>query len=199
MASRITQAANDQQSMMLRGNISPRLHRATDQGRLPAATPLSQMALVFRRSDAQQNALDLLLDQQQDPASLNYHKWLTPEQFGQRFGLSAADLSKITNWLQARGFRDIQVARGLDYVTFDGTAGQVESAFRTQINRYVLDGKSHYANATEPSIPAAFASVVAGIRSLTDFRPKPRVRVQPKFTSSSSGNHFVAPADFATI
>ncbi len=199
VTNRITQPVNDQQMSSLRGNIHPKLQRAVDQGRLAASAPLGQLALIFKRSDAQQKALDLLLDQQQDPASPNYHKWLTPEQFGQRFGLGDADLAKVTGWLQAHGFRDIQVARGRDYVTFDGTAGQVDAAFRTQMHQYVLDGKTHYANATEPYIPAAFASVVAGIRSLNDFRPKPRVRVQPKFTSSKTGDHFVAPADFATI
>jgi subtilase family serine protease len=75
----------------------------------------------------------------------------------------------------------------------------MESAFHTQIHEYVVDGETHYASATEPSVPRALANVVLGFRSLHDFRPKPRGFVKPKFTSSLTGNHFLAPDDFATV
>lgn len=198
--SRITQAANDQQVTRLKGNLSPLLPRAVDRGQLAASTPLNRVTMVFKRTTAQQNALDTLLRQQQDPTSANYHKWLTPEQFGEQFGLSTSDLAKITGWLQVRGLTVVEVARGRNYVSFTGTAGQIASAFHTEFHQYALNGKTHFANVTEPSIPSAFADVVSGIQALNDFRPKPRaIKLSPRFTSSISGNHFLAPEDVATI
>src|SRR5437870_9246698 len=87
-------------------------------------------------------------------------------------------------------------------VVFSGPARFLETAFRTQIHRYLANGEVHFANASEVTIPAAFSNVILGIRSLNDFRPHPRPhlkQVQSLFTSSISGNHFLAPDDFATI
>src|SRR5207244_12299389 len=78
--------------------------------------------------------------------------------------------------------------------------------FQTTIHSYTVDGRTFYANASEPQVPAAFAAVVSGFRALNNFRLNPRPRIKrfdvpasPDFTSSVTGNHYLAPADFATI
>src|SRR5260370_42269098 len=64
----------------------------------------------------------------------------------------------------------------------------------------VVNGKGHFANAGEASVPAALSDVVLGFRSLDNFQLKPRtLKMNPRFTSRLSKNHFVAPPDFATI
>src|SRR6185295_4014138 len=81
-----------------------------------------------------------------------------------------------------------------------GSAAQVESAFHTQFNRYLVNGQTSIANAVEISVPQAIAEMVQGFRGFENFRPQPRVHaVKPNFTSHQTGNHFVAPGDFATI
>jgi subtilase family serine protease len=82
----------------------------------------------------------------------------------------------------------------------------VITAFQTEIHNYRVDGQSHYANATELTIPAALSGVVSTIRNLDDFKPKPFVRfhaettaAKPAFTSSQSGNHYLQPGDVAVI
>ncbi len=198
---RISQAPSDAASFRLRGNVAPRIAAATDVGTAAASMPLSGMTIAFSRTQAQQDSLDALLAQQQDPSSPNYHKWLTPEQFADRFALSQSDMDKVEAWLKAQGFGIVDRARSRTSITFSGTAAQVAAAFHTQIHRYQANGDEHFANATEPEIPAAFAGVVLGIRSLHDFHPRPRSAHQlaPRFTSSVSGNHFLAPDDVATI
>ena len=102
------------------------------------------------------------------------------------------------------------MARARNAVTFSGTAAQIDSAFKTQIHNYQVDGEMHYANATEPSLPAAMQGVVRGIHGLHDFRLKARIRkstmlgipadrMSPANTSSSTGKHYLAPDDFAAI
>ena len=164
------------------------------------------MTMHFKLTESQQDALNTLMLQQQNPASANYHQWLTPEQYAGSFGLSQSDFARAVAWLQQQGFSIDETARSRSWVAFSGTADQVTAAFHTEIHRYSVAGRIHYANATEPSIPTALAGVVEGIRSLDDFRPAPksiRRRISatpnPRFTSSVSGDHFIAPADFATI
>src|SRR5690242_20224894 len=99
--SRISQSANDQQVTALRDNVHPFIRRAVDQGPVAQSKVLNRVVMQFKRSDAQEKALELLLQQQQDPASPNYHKWLTPEQFADRFGMTDTDLAKVSSWLQA--------------------------------------------------------------------------------------------------
>src|SRR5207249_6715966 len=127
-------------------------------------------------TDAQQAELDALLKQQQDPSSPNYHKWTTPEQFADRFGISANDLSRVVDWLHAQGFTIDEVARNRRSVTFTGSASQVEASFRTPIHEYVVDGETFYANMNDPYVPEALANVVMGFRSLNNFRLKARAR-----------------------
>jgi hypothetical protein len=69
-----------------------------------------------------------------------------------------------------------------------------------------VGGKTYYANASEPAMPAALADVVQGFTSLDNYGPKPRsvfrqanAGPQPDFTSYITGNIFMAPADFAVI
>jgi len=118
---RISQAANDQQVMRLRGNIHPLVQRAVDQGPVANSMQVNRAVIQFQRSEAQQKALETFLAELQDPASSNYHKWLTPEQFGERFGMSTGDLAKISGWLQAHGLKVVNVARGRDWIAFSGT------------------------------------------------------------------------------
>src|SRR5581483_5692601 len=110
--------------------------------------------------------------------------------------------AKVKDWLTAQGFTIDEVSRGHSYIAFSGPAGSMNSAFRTELHQYAVNGDVHFANATPIAIPSALSSVVAGVRSLNDFKPKPHVnsrRVKPDFTSSVSGNHFLAPDDFASV
>ncbi len=144
---------------------------------------------------------------QQDPASPSYHKWLTQAQFGQQFGMSAADLDKVSAWLQQEGFTVTSIAPSNNAISFSGNIAAVERAFQTQIHNYSVNGETHFANATQISIPSAFAGTVSSVRGLNDFRLKPRLQFaksreassNPHFTSGLTGQHYVAPGDFAVI
>ena len=167
---------------------------------------MSGVSLVFKPSAAQQSALDKLLAQQQDASSPNYHRWVTPAEFADRFGLSQNDINKVISWLQSQGLTVTRTANSRNQVFFEGSVAQIEAAFRTEIHNYLVDGEMHYANATEPSVPAALSSIVLAVQNLHTFQPKPRAAVRrtsdspdPHFTSHLSGNHFLSPGDFATI
>jgi hypothetical protein len=166
--------------------------------------------LVLKSSPKQEQALKMLLDQQQDKRSPNYHRWLTPDEFGVAFGVEQTDIEQVTGWLTKHGFRVDDVARGRRSVAFSGKAGQVEDAFHTEIHSYAVNSERHISNSTDLSVPAAIASVVAGVVSLDDFRPKfsPAVRSTPERVASfqkphaylTDGSvHYIVPGDFAVI
>src|SRR5450755_746637 len=73
--------------VVLSRNTPPQVAQAIDAGPVPDSFQLSGLTLQFRRTPAQQQALDRLLKDQQDPNSALYHKWLTPEETADRFGL----------------------------------------------------------------------------------------------------------------
>jgi len=81
-----------------------------------------------------------LMDAQQDKSSPRYHAWLTPDEFGEQFGPSDADLLAVTDWLSGQGFQNVQVAAGRTVIEFGGNAGQVRRAFGTQIQNYAVHG-----------------------------------------------------------
>ena len=172
-----------------------------DQGRVEGSLLIDHAAMVFKLAPTQQAALDKLLAEQQDPHSPNFRKWLTPEQYAARFGMSDSDLGKVTAWLKSQGLRVDGFSRGRTQVFFSGTADQVGDAFHTEFHRYLVEGETSLANAVEISVPEAISGMVLGFRGLENFRPRPRARVEarPNFTSHQTGNHFIAPGDFATI
>jgi subtilase family serine protease len=165
------------------------------------------MTLVFNRSAAQQADLDALLAAQQNPASPQFHQWLTPAEFGARFGMADADLAKVENWLQSQGFAVDSVSPSRDRITFSGSAATVASAFSAPLHHYMLNGNTNIAPSADITLPSALSRVVAAVTNLSDFRPRPHVlhaaaresTVRPSYTSSQTGNHFLTPLDIATI
>src|ERR1017187_1207426 len=193
-------------AVWLQGNRRPMFVPENDQGPVADSLRLENISLTFRLAESQQADLTALLAEQQDPSSPNFRQWLTPEQYADRFGLSQNDIRQGVEWLQAQGFQVTNRARCRDGVTFSGTAAQVRAAFQTEIHNFSLHGRTYFANASEPAVPAVLADMVLGFHGLDNYPLKPhgtfrRVtpELHPEFTSSVSSNTFVAPTDFAII
>ncbi len=204
---RITAQIEDSSRVTLAGSRPPRALPADDIGAVPASLKLQGMSLDFSRSAAQQTALDALVAAQQNPASPLYHQWITPDQYAAQFGVADSDIATVTAWLERQGFSVDAVARSRNRIIFSGTAGQVAAAFGTPLHYYLTPAngsepaKTHFAPSADLTIPAALSSVVLSVGNLSDFRLRPHIvhSVQPRFTSSSTGNHFLTPGDLATI
>lgn len=201
-------AVKENAVVTLQGNVHALAQPEFDQGALTGSTRLGRMILNLHASQTQEEELDALLAEQQNPESPLYHKWLTPEEFGQRFGVRRETLSKITTWLTAHGFTINEVSTGNRQILFTGTAAQVAETFHTEIHSYRVNGVTHIANAQDPQIPATFASAVNGVVSLHDFHSTSQIARHTQAGSASSGalpqwttssSHYLFPADWATI
>lgn len=197
----ITQSVDESKLVTLAGNTRPEVKAKADRGRVADSLPMEHMMLQLKRSAEQERELEKFIDDIQDKSSPNFHHWITATEFGERFGLSKQDLETIQRWLQAHGFTVNVVYENGMLIDFSGTAGQVRTAFHTDIHQLNVKGVKHIANMSDPKIPAALQPAVAGVVSLHDFTPRPMYKPRANYTFDSGGGTYyaVVPADLATI
>jgi subtilase family serine protease len=211
---RITQPVDEAKLTVVHGNTHPLARAQFDRGAAPYSLPMQRMQLVLKRSPEREAALETLMAQQHDKSSPNYHKWLTPDEFGSEFGPSEQDIQTVTSWLESHGFQVDRVSKGRTIIEFSGNAAQVQAAFHTPIHSFLVKGVHHWANVSDPAIPSALAPVVAGVSTLHNFFPKRMSRVlsaqarsrvglaNPQYTftdTNGNPNFALGPTDFATI
>ena len=211
----ITSAIDNADRVTFAGGAPRQVKLARDLGAVSSSTPMHHLAMVLTRSEVRQQALTQFLNDVQNPASPSFHKWLTPTQFGTRFGASTDDVAALTAWLQAQGLTVEKVSPAANVIQFSGSVAQVQAAFNTQLHTLLVHGEQHVANVTAPAIPRALSQAVSGIVGLNDFHPRPTLQkgpngafnastksIQPNFTLfSGSGTPYlyVVPADASTI
>jgi hypothetical protein len=187
-----------------------------DLGSVPTDLSLEHLGFVLARPPQLQAAFDQFLREQLDPASPNYHHWLTPVEIGERFGASQHDTDAIASWLQSQNLHLDSIANSRVRIEFSGTASAVANAFGAEMHYYLVDGEQRLSIAAEPKIPAALTGIIKSISGLFTINIRPfhgmgTVQVPasnlvwdshgtlvPEVTTGS-GIHYVSPSDFATI
>jgi hypothetical protein len=193
-ADRVAGPVDSARTVTLRGHVRPEAQPQFDQGPVDPGQELSHVSMFFNPAPG----LEAFLAEQQTPGAPDYHRWLKPEEFAGRFGVSEHDIAALTGWLESQGLRVDDVARGRHWIAFSGSARSMSRAFHTPIHRFRVAGAGHFANTSVPSIPQAFENVVSGIAGLDDFGPQSMiVPAGPAYNSSTS--HQLAPDDLATI
>lgn len=184
----ITEAIDERRLVRVANNVVKAFSAENDRGIVAGDFPLEHLQLQLQRSPAQELAVEEFVDALHDPKSPEFHKWLSAEAFGARFGVAASDLAAVQRWLAGHGFRVNFVYPSRMVIDFSGTGGLVKAAFHTEIHRLDVNGAAHIANGSDPYIPAALQPVVAGIVSLNDFRPHPKHRARPSYTGTKMCN-----------
>jgi subtilase family serine protease len=198
----ITEPVDDSKLVRLSGNTPVAVSAANDRGALPESFPIAHMWLQLQRPAELEQELVNLIDEMTQPGSPNFHRWLTAEEFGSRFGISQEDIARITSWLSSHGFHIDAVSPSGMVIEFSGTAGQIREAFHTEVHNLIVNGHAHIANVSDPLIPIALAEVVKGVVSLHNFMPHPNLNKRSQFTinDDTEGYYYaVTPADLATI
>ena len=200
--------------VLLPGNVSPRAKPEFDQGPSDPSLAMRRMTLLLKIAPRKQAQLDQLVARQQDTSSSNYHKWLTPAEFGRRFGRSPEEIATVKNWLLSQGFTVDSVSNSATRISFSGTAADLDRAFEADMHDYQVKGRLRHANSMDPSIPGVLANLVVGPVSLNTFRRKPAHGaarplstgdLKPGYTvgGAGSGNlgpgYYLSPGDFAAV
>ncbi len=194
---RIVDRVDDLRRVELKGELPRALRDSVDLGAADPLIPTDRVVMLLRAGPEQEAQLAQFLHDVQTRGRPEFHRWLTPAAFGQRFGVSPQDVETVRGWLQSKGFRLDATPAGRRALVFSGTVAQMDAAFQTRLREYRWHGERHLANSAAPTIPQALAPVVRGFASLHDFQLRPQfLRGQANLTN---GNHALAPADFATI
>jgi len=207
VADRVTSAVENQTTVKVAGSVSALVAKSVDAGPLPSNRDLGQMLLMLSPTADQKADLEALIKEEHTPGSAHYHHWLKPAEIGARFGVSQHDAQAVQQWLVSQGLQVKQVANSRRFVIFQGTVAQVNAAFHTQMHSYTLNGQPFIANAQEVQIPAALSPVVRGVVRLNSTPKNPNVKIAGKVAydklkqqiTSTSGDHAMTAADFATI
>lgn len=197
----------------LHGSLHPLARAEFDRGAVADEFPLRRLLLTLARPADRERNLEQFLRDVHTPGSPVYHEWVTPEEFGARFGAADEDTQLVSGWLESHGLSVARVTKSKSMIEFSGTAEQIREALHTEIHQYSVKGKTFYANANEISVPAAIASRIHGFAPLNslplDSYVKPmgggtmnraNHKVAPQFTLSENNAPFyaLAPEDFAT-
>ncbi len=186
----------------LRGSVHPLAAISTDKGLVPDSKPLSNLKIYIAPTPAQRVDIAKLLVDQRTVGTPSYRQWLTPEQFGERFGLSSSDESIVRSWLEAQGFARISLSRSRTVFSFSSTAGRASSVFHTSIHSLELNGQEHFANTNEITLPVTISNLVLAVTGLNDFHPTPQhvalsAKARPQYTTMSGQIITFAPGDIA--
>ncbi|TMD52389.1 MAG: hypothetical protein E6I93_09715 [Chloroflexi bacterium] len=100
LAMRIVVRADQNQHNVLSGQVAPLIQQAQ---LLQAASPSQQLNLSIGLQLRNQANFDSLLSAIYDPQSLQYHQYLTPDQFTQLFAPTSDQVQQVVSFLQSQG------------------------------------------------------------------------------------------------
>jgi subtilase family serine protease len=210
-------AVNPADRVALSGHYPAWAGIQNDAGAVPADLRLENLVIILARSPQQEQAFKKFSEEQQNPASPNYHHWLTPAEVGKRFGASLHDIHAVTEWLQSQNLRVDAVSPSRDRITFSGTALAVGNTFAAEMHYFTVNNEKRISITAEPQIPAALKDAVKAISGLYTIKMEPQhkmMKVDPTGHNKAQGAestpeatyscgttlcYVVFPADFATI
>jgi hypothetical protein len=149
----VASSLHAQTQVAVPGHVPSAVAHLKSIGRLPAT---NQMRLVLGLPLRNQSQLDSLLADLQDPASTNYHRWLTPNQFTERFGPTPADYQKVVDFVQRKGLKVAGLTPNRMQVGVEAPAADVEKALQLNLRWYPhpTENRNFYAPDTEPRVDA---------------------------------------------
>ena len=172
--------------------IPKELREAREIGRLSADTNV-QIALTLPWRNAAE--LDSLIEHITDPKDPMHGKFLTPQQFVDRYAPTQADLDAMKTWAQASGLSVTLTTPNRMLLMVSGKRDAVESAFHVQLNRFQLaSGRVVFLNDRLPELPQSIAAHVSSVVGLTDYpQMKPQYRRKQPAPGSSIPSDALLP------
>jgi subtilase family serine protease len=120
------------------------------------------------------DSLRALVAQQYDPASANYHKWLTPEQFNAAFAPTPQEAATVQRFLEGQHLSVLSVGERNLYVKAQGSIADVQNAFHVQIHQFSVGGRTYRANTSDPMIEGPAGPLVASVGGMTNDSYQPQ-------------------------
>ena len=168
-----TACAQGVEKQTLHGHVPPAIARfhLKPTGLLPA---MNRLKLAIGLPLRNQAALDRLLSEIYNPASTNYHRYLTPEQFTEQFGPTEQDYQSLIDFAKTNGLTVTTTYPNRLLLDVSGSGAAVEKVFHVKLNVYQhpTENRSFFAPDSEPSID--FSVPILHVSGLDNFSiPRP--------------------------
>jgi subtilase family serine protease len=141
------------------------LANATSLGALPSSSPMHVGVVLQLRN---RSSLVQLVHSMSDPLSPLYGTELDPSQFVSTYGPTSSQVSAVSSYLQSKGLTNIQVESNNLIVQADGTAAQVSAAFNTQLQSFLQNGRTVFANTTPAQVPSSLSGIAVAVLGLNN-------------------------------
>jgi subtilase family serine protease len=158
-------AAMAAETSTVAGNVATWVKSAELMGSASAATSVTIAVHMSVRDLA---ALKSLVAEVSNPKSKEYGRYITPQQFGQRFEPATVDVATVKTLLEHSGMTNVTEGPHGMYVTATATVAQLRTAFKVTQDLYSYRGRTLRANNNAPTIPATLAGKVLFIEGLDD-------------------------------
>ena len=185
--------AADMQMKQLKNHVPNVVRQSKLLGAVSKDTTLNlTIGLPLRNREELTN----LLEQIYDPASPNYHHFLTPEEFTAKFGPTKEDYLVVANFARVNGLKVTRTHPNRMLLEVSGKASDVEKAFRVGLENYTYSkgNRNYYAPDREPAVPDAVP--IQDVSGLDNFR-RPQTFYKYKSVAPLGSKTSVTPAKAA--
>ncbi len=178
----------------LHGHMLKVVSHLTPLGKLSATNQLSLAIGLPLRDPA---GLDVFLQQLYDPRCPNFHHYLTPAEYTERFGPTESDYEAVKNFARTNGLTITATHDNRLLLDVKGSAVAVEKAFHVtlEIYKHPSEKRNFFAPDSEPSVDISLP--IADVSGLNNYsRPHPNFHVRPttaaapRVGSGSGGTYF---------
>jgi kumamolisin len=163
-------------------------------GQLPATNHLYLAIILPQRN---QDALGKLAQQIYDPASPNFHRYLTPAQFNERFGPADADYQAVIGFAKAHGLTVTHTVPGRTIVGVDAAVADIEKALHVTLLLYQhpTEPRQFFAPDVEPSLDLEVPiQVISGLNNYVIPHHKRLSRkIAPMATPNANSDYSIPP------
>ncbi|HEV2329274.1 MAG TPA: protease pro-enzyme activation domain-containing protein [Verrucomicrobiae bacterium] len=175
----------------LPGHVPAVIRHLTASGALPASKRLN-LAIGLPLRDGR--GLDDFLAQLYDPASTNYHHYLTPEQFTEKFGPTEADYAAVVSFARQNHLNVTKTYGNRLLLDVNGSVADVQRAFHITLRtyRHPTENRDFYAPDIDPSVEVSLP--VADISGLNNYvLPHPESHLSSSFKQSATAESGSGP------
>lgn len=132
-----------------------------------------RLDLAIHLPASNQSDLDELVRELYDPASPNYHNYLSVEEFTARFGPTQSDYDEVVAWANAQGLTVTRTTPNRHLIDVSGSVDDINRALNVVMSSYQSDGASGksqlFAPDREPSL--SLSVPILQITGLDNFNP----------------------------
>ena len=98
--------------------------------------------------------LNTLLSDLSNPASTNYHRWLTNGEFNKRFGPTTNDYAKVIGWAKSRGLSVTATNQDNVFLPVIGSVSDINKSFKVRLKKYhdPVKNRRFYSPDSEPTM-----------------------------------------------